>query len=1031
MVGFMAECYNLHFMKSNPLSETGSVRFGAAALLFTACLILGMIPSEAQGEIDAGLGLTLTRFENLAVVSWTGSNAMAYQAEASPDLTNWASLGPMLPGSNGILSITNPIASETQQFFRVRRMVDTTTANFDAASGTLTVIGDNLPNIIVISRDGAGQILVNNGAIAITGGTPTVANTTLIQVFGRAGNDQISLNEANGALPKATLFGEADNDTLIGGSGNDMLYGGAGDDVLLGKGGFDFLFGGEGNDTLTGGDGDDQVFGENDNDRFIWNPGDDTDLYEGGDGIDTVEVNGGNGAEDFTTIANGTRVRFDRINPAPFSLDLGTCEKLVLNANSGNDTFAATGNLAALIQITVDGGPGDDTLLGSNGNDLLIGGDNNDFIDGQQGADTILLGAGDDTVQWDPGDGNDVIEGQDGTDTLVFNGSNTGEIFNLSANGGRVLFTRNVGSIVADLNGIEIFNLNTLGGTDNLTVDGLTGTGLTNVNVNLAATIGGVTGDAAADTIIIYGTLGIDNIDVFGAGTSASVLGLNTRVNISNSEGTNDSLVINALDGDDSVTATTLPAGVIKLTIDGGTDDDTILGSQGNDILLGGNGKDFIFADNGNDIVFGGADDDVFQWDPGDGNDTIEGQAGTDTLLFFGSNANENINVSPNGSRVLFFRDVGNVTMDLNEVEAVDFRALGGADNIAAGDFTGTDLKLLQLDLRGPNGGGDTAADSVTVNGTQTNDVFGVAGTPGAFNVFGLYAQIVVTNSEATFDTLTLNALGGADTVDATGLAANVVKLTMNGGLGNDLLTGGAGDELFIPGDGNDVVLGGAGNDTVIWNPGDDNDIIEGQDGIDTLQFNGANVSEIIDVSANGGRLRLTRNVASVVLDCNDVETVRYEALGGADTITVNDLSGTDVTTVNVNLASSVGGNTGDAQLDNIIINGTSVADVVVVSGAGTSASVLGLAATVNVTACEAANDRITINTLAGDDSLDASSLAAGVIGLTADGGDDNDVLIGSDGPDILYGGLGDDVLIGGLGLDVLDGGPGNNIIIQ
>ena len=68
---------------------------------------------------------------------------------------------------------------------------------------------------------------------------------------------------------------------------------------------------------LTGGDGDDQVFGEGGNDRMIWNPGDDTDLFEGGDGIDTAEVNGGNGAEIFTVTANGTRVRFDRLDPRP------------------------------------------------------------------------------------------------------------------------------------------------------------------------------------------------------------------------------------------------------------------------------------------------------------------------------------------------------------------------------------------------------------------------------------------------------------------------------------------------------------------------------------------------------------------------------------------------------------------------------------------------------------------------------------------------------------------------------------------
>ncbi len=72
---------------------------------------------------------------------------------------------------------------------------------------------------------------------------------------------------------------------------------------------------------------------------MIWNPGDGTDLNEGGAGTDTVEVNGGNGAETFTVTPNGTRVRFDRTDPAPFSIDIGTSENLVLNANDGDDTF--------------------------------------------------------------------------------------------------------------------------------------------------------------------------------------------------------------------------------------------------------------------------------------------------------------------------------------------------------------------------------------------------------------------------------------------------------------------------------------------------------------------------------------------------------------------------------------------------------------------------------------------------------------------------------------------------------------------
>jgi Ca2+-binding RTX toxin-like protein len=248
------------------------------------------------------------------------------------------------------------------------------TASF-LPGGTLSIFGDALDNNITVSRDAAGNILINGGAVAIQGGPATVANTALIQGFGLGGNDTITLNEANGALPAANLFGGEGNDTLTGGSSNDQLFGQGGNDTLLGKGGFDFLFGGADNDTLTGGDADDQVFGESGDDRMIWNPGDDTDLNEGGDGTDTVEVNGGNGAEVFTVTANGTRVRFDRVDPAPFSIDIGTSENLVVNANGGNDSFSATGNLAALIKVTVDGGAGDDTLLGTNGADLIRGGD--------------------------------------------------------------------------------------------------------------------------------------------------------------------------------------------------------------------------------------------------------------------------------------------------------------------------------------------------------------------------------------------------------------------------------------------------------------------------------------------------------------------------------------------------------------------------------------------------------------------------------------------------------------------------------
>ena len=154
------------------------------------------------------------------------------------------------------------------------RLAPAVTAFFTpAGGGTLTVLGDNLDDTITISRDSAGQLLVNGGAVAVKGGTPTVAGTTLIQAFGQAGHDTITLDEANGTLPRANLFGGVGDDTMTGGSGADQLSGQAGNDTLLGRGGDDLLFGGAGDDTLDGGA--------------------DTDTLDGGPGID-VGLNGEN-----------------------------------------------------------------------------------------------------------------------------------------------------------------------------------------------------------------------------------------------------------------------------------------------------------------------------------------------------------------------------------------------------------------------------------------------------------------------------------------------------------------------------------------------------------------------------------------------------------------------------------------------------------------------------------------------------------------------------------------------------------------
>ncbi len=345
-------------------------------------------------------------------------------------------------------------------------------------------------------------------------------------------------------------------------------------------------------------------------------------------------------------------------------------------------------------------------------------------------------------------------------------------------------------------------------------------------------------------------------------------------------------------------------------------------------------------------------------------------------------------------------------------------------------DLTGTGLLTINLNLDANGGGADGAVDQIIVNGSNGDDSVIVADTvAGGVKIGGLSAVININNTDPTLDALTVNGLGGNDTLDASGLAAGIIQLTENGGSGNDVLIGSQGDDLINGGTGNDVALMGDGDDTFVWNPGDGSDVVEGQAGSDTLQFNGSNANEKMDLSANGSRLRLFRDVGNITMDTNGVETVNLTARGGADTITINDLTGTDVSAVNLDLAAT--GGAGDGSLDNVIVNATNGSDAIVATGDASGVSVLGLSAVVNITGAEAANDRLTVNGLAGDDVVEGSGLSVSAIQFTADGGTGDDVLIGGSGDDVLLGGDGDDVLIGGPGSDVLDGGSGDNILIQ
>ena len=840
-------------------------------------------------------------------------------------------------------------------------------ATFTPSAKLLSISGDKPKSSITVSRNAAGDILVDNGAVAIDGGQPTVSNTNLIEVFGQDGNDTIALNETNGPLPAAQLFGGAGNDTLTGGSGADQLFGGAGHDVLNGKGGNDLLFGGAGNDVLIGGPGDDQVFGQAGDDLMIWNPGDGSDLLEGGDGNDTAQINGGNGDDTFTITANGTRVRPDGVAPTPFSLDIGTTENLVVHAGGGNDVITAGNGLGALINLTLDGGAGNDTIIGGDGNDLLIGGDGNDLVTGGRGNDTAQLGAGDDTFVWNPGDGSDVVDGGGGFDTLIFNGSNVGEKINISANQKHVALTRDVGNVTMDLNSMERIDVNARGGADNIVVGDLTGTGTKLVAIDLASIPGTGMGDQAADSVTVTGTASADRVVISATGTAIDITGLPAEVTIAGFESGTDKITILTGAGNDTIDASAVPAGITGLTIDGGT--------------------------------------------------------GTDKLVSNGSSANENIDISANGSLVHLAR--GNVGMDLNSIENIHVGAAGGADTVTVNDLTGTSTKQVAIDLSGK---GDGQPDTVNINGTADDDHINIVSSGGSVLVNGLAAQVSISGADGGKDNLVVNGLGGNDTIDASKLHAGQVNLTLNGGDGNDTIIGSAGNDLVIGGRGNDVTMLGAGNDTFVWNPGDGSDTVDGQGGVDTLQFNGSNVGENINISANGSRALLTRDVGNVTMDLNSIEHINVNALGGADIITVNDMTGTNVDQVAVDLATPPGSNQGDGAVDTVVINGTNGNDTITVTNNNGVVKVSGLATDVTISGFEA-TDRLVINGLGGDDILNASGFTG--MQLTLSGGDGDDVLIGGPGNDILHGDAGDDVLIGGGGQDVLDGGTGNNVIIN
>ncbi len=175
-------------------------------------------------------------------------------------------------------------------------------------------------------------------------------------------------------------------------------------------------------------------------------------------------------------------------------------DTLVVTGLGGNDTIDASAFNAGQINLTLDGGDGNDTIIGSRGADMLIGGAGDDVITGGAGNDVAFMGDGNDTFIWNPGDGSDTVEGQAGTDTLVFNGSDANETITVTANGTRVLLTRDVGGVTMDINGVENIVINASGG-DDVIVAGNGLASLTTLTIDGGAGNDTITGGDGNDTL--------------------------------------------------------------------------------------------------------------------------------------------------------------------------------------------------------------------------------------------------------------------------------------------------------------------------------------------------------------------------------------------------------------------------------------------------------------------------------------------------------------------------------------------------
>ena len=452
------------------------------------------------------------------------------------------------------------------------------------------------------------DMVVNLGADDAEGGEGTDADTVTYdgknKLYGNMGDDKLMGMGGNdtlhGGKGNDTLYGGAGNDTLKGEMGDDALKGEDGDDVLVGGAGADKLFGGMFNpDTMMAGEDDSM----NDTADYSMSDagvtvdlgaksritgrtvataegghaeGDElygienltgsahTDLLKGGDEDNVLKGMGGDDWDDPNT---------SRVTEGGLFGGNGEDE---LYGGDGNDWLDASGRMETALAYTDDGTTTDDeSLIARHGNvtaaDGTVSSNTANLIEGGRGNDMLIGGAGHDMTEMDLGDDDAVGGTDDDADTMGMKRGLYGGAGDDTLNGGAGMDMLDGGS-----------------GNDTVTYAASMSADAAGVTVNLGTTIDLGT-NGATDPGETPG---------LGVGDDAQGDQLTGIENLVGSD-SNDLLVGNR-------GANTLTGGMGQDTLVGGGGDDVLIaGSGGTDataeataqVLIGGTGADtFVFT---------------------------------------------------------------------------------------------------------------------------------------------------------------------------------------------------------------------------------------------------------------------------------------------------------------------------------------------------------------------------------------------------------------------------------------------------